>query len=193
MTGQGHDSSARIPVYILAGGKSRRFGSDKARAPIEGTPAVVRLADLLAGVAVCVTVVADRDGRYADLGLKTVGDIVPEKGPIGGLLTAVDDNGPDGWVFVTACDCIGIRPEWIHTLLAERSGAPPGAKAVVFRTEKGFEPLFGVYHGSLRSVLSTEIDNNRLKMQDFLDKIETVAIAPPDGWEDVVNRNRPVD
>ena len=59
----------RVPVYILAGGRSRRFGRDKARATTGGAALVVRLAELLTPVAQSITVIAGRPGAYDDLGL----------------------------------------------------------------------------------------------------------------------------
>ncbi len=64
----GLEKKAGFDVYILAGGKSRRFGSDKARAEAKGVAVIVRVAEALASIAGTVTVVADRAGRYDDLG-----------------------------------------------------------------------------------------------------------------------------
>ncbi|MFQ5511804.1 MAG: molybdenum cofactor guanylyltransferase [Candidatus Krumholzibacteriia bacterium] len=185
------DRRGALPVYILAGGKSRRFGNDKARAMVDGAPLITRVSQVFASVAGEVTVVADRAGRYADLGLRTIGDVVPEKGPIGGLLTALDDAG--GWIFLTACDWLGVRPEWLQTLDETRARSPRETGAVVFRSERGYEPLFGLYSASMRAAISAEIDRGRLKMQDLLGRIGTVAVDMPAGWRDVVNLNRPVD
>lgn len=182
---------AGFDVYILAGGKSRRFGSDKARAEAKGVAVIVRVAEALASVAGTVTVVADRAGRYDDLGLHTIGDLIPEKGPIGGLLTAIDRHTPDEWIFVAACDWVGIRREWIQCLADERARAAAGSAAVVFRSRRGFEPLFGFYCGSIRETVALEIDNGRLKMQDLLAGLDTVAVAVPDNWDEMVNLNRP--
>ena len=106
----------RVPVYIFAGGHSRRFGSDKARAEFAGVPQVVHLSRLAAQVASSVTVVASTEGVYQDLGLRTIADIQPRLGPIGGLLTAIDDAGAD-WLLVMACDWVGLEADWLSNLI----------------------------------------------------------------------------
>src|SRR4051812_40718043 len=105
----------QFPAYILAGGKSERFGSDKARAVLEGKPLVVRVAESLMPIASSVTVVAREDDQYGDLELRTVGDLQPGLGPMGGLLTALTlDAGP--WVLIAACDLVGIQRAWLESL-----------------------------------------------------------------------------
>ena len=39
--------------------------------------------------------------------------------------------------------------------------------------------------------VAVEIDNGRLKMQDLLAGLDTVAVAVPDDWDEMVNLNRP--
>jgi len=177
----------RLPVYVLAGGRSRRYGSDKARAELEGVPLLVRVADTLRPLASSVTVVAALAGQYADLGLRTIGDRVTGCGPIGGLLTAVEDSAASDWIIISACDWLGLRLEWVSTLMARRR---PGAEAVVYRSAQ-YEPLLGLYHRSIRPVLRRRIDAQRFKMQDLLREIETEAAPLPGDWDRALNVNTP--
>ena len=178
----------RVPVYILAGGRSRRFGSDKARAAIEGLPLILHVAESLADVADGVTVVAREAGAYADLGLRTIGDVVRDKGPLGGLLTAIDDRGHDGWVFITACDWVGIQGSWVCRLLSERREGD----AVLFESGRD-QPLFGLYHTSARAAVAKQIGLGQLKMLHLLDEIDIVKVPAPDGFDRAVNLNQPTD
>ncbi len=178
----------RVPVYILAGGRSRRFGSDKARAEIEGLPLILYVAESLADVADSVTVVAREASVYADLGLRTIGDVVRNKGPLGGLLTAIDDRGHDGWVFVTACDWVGIQGCWVRRLLSERRAG----RVVLFESPRD-QPLFGLYHTSVRAAVAKQIELGRLKMLHLLEEIDIVRVPAPDGWNRAVNLNQPMD
>jgi molybdopterin-guanine dinucleotide biosynthesis protein A len=179
--------SQPIPVYILAGGKSRRFGSDKARSEHEGVPLVVGVARALEPVAGRVTVVAAADGAYDDLGLRTIGDVVPDKGPIGGLLTAIDDCGEGGWLLIAACDWVGLNPDWVRVLLAN---VREGAQAVVFRSEK-YQGTLALYHASIRDVVASQLEDGQLSLYDVFDKIETVSLPVPPDWDQAVNLNRP--
>src|SRR3954452_12325135 len=98
--------SLKLPVYVLAGGKSSRFGSDKARALIDGTPLIRILADRLSPFASSLTVVAEVAGKYDDLGLKTIADQVPGLGPMGGLKTilgSLPENSRSPWFLLVSC------------------------------------------------------------------------------------------
>ena len=74
---------------VLAGGQATRFGSDKARAMLDGEPLIARLVKRVQPHASRITVVADVAGKYDDLGLTTIADDVPGRGPVGGLLAAL--------------------------------------------------------------------------------------------------------
>ena len=183
----GSEASAGIPAYILAGGKSRRYGSDKARADAYGAPMIVRVAETLKPFASDITVVAAESGEYDDLGLRTIGDIVMDKGPLGGLLTALDDNGVAGWIFVSACDWKGLRSRWVERLLSERRD---GSGAVAFQSDR-YDPLLAAYHGSIFSVVTEHIERNRLGLQELLSSVNTHGIPHPADWHQAVNVNRP--
>lgn len=182
----GYDAGGEaVPVYILAGGHSRRFGRDKARALIGGKPAIMHIADTLSSFGGPTTVVARHAGAYDDLGLRTIGDAVADKGPIGGLLTALLDHGATGWVLVTACDWVGLRSEWAFEL---QQHVRTDAGAVVFRSDR-YEPLFGLYHASIRQDIERLLSRDVLAMQTLLDTIETVTRPSPFARAGVVNWN----
>jgi len=94
------------PAYILAGGRSSRFGSDKARALIAGQPMILHVASSIAPFAQSITVVADAPDKYGDLGLRTIADESPHLGPLGGLAAALQDCSPGATALVTSCDLI---------------------------------------------------------------------------------------
>jgi len=179
--------SDTVPVYILAGGHSRRFGSDKARALHDGVPLVVGVARALDGVSSRTTVVAASDGAYDDLGLTTIGDVVTDKGPLGGLSTAIEDCGEGGWFFVAACDWVGIRVEWVRELLSRREES---SQCVVYRSER-YQSMFALYHTSIREKVRERLEDGRLSIQDLFPAIRTVSLPPPADWDRAVNLNRP--
>jgi len=183
------DKAPPLAIYILAGGKSTRYGSDKARAVLQGTPLIVRILQLFAPLARSVTAVAREAGAYDSLGVATIGDVVRNKGPMGGVLTALEHRQGQGWIFVTACDWVGFRAEWIHDLWRRRS---LNCQAVVFRSAH-YEPLFALYHTSLRDELRARISAGELGMQELLAHVRTVEVPVPSGWDRVSNVNAPDD
>jgi molybdopterin-guanine dinucleotide biosynthesis protein A len=148
---------------------------------------------LSAVVASTAVVVAREPDAYADLGLPTIGDVIPDRGPAGGILTALrheqSAESPAAWILVTSCDVRGLRPEWVDVLMRRRVGDGP-AVAVY---ERGWEPLFALYHRSAASYLERAIEQGRLKMQSILDEMGTLAVDAPEGWNLVRNVNRRPD
>ncbi len=85
----------RPPVVVgavLAGGASRRMGTDKALVAVDGVPMARRVADaLLAGGASAVVLVGGDPSWSETLGLVVVPDRWPGEGPLGGIAGALLD------------------------------------------------------------------------------------------------------
>jgi len=148
---------------------------------------IVRVVETLRPFASRVTVVAAKAGEYDDLGLRTIGDRVPNKGPIGGLLTALEDDRSAGWIFVSACDWAGIRSQWVECLLTERRD---GVGAVAFKSGS-YDPLFAAYHASILPTVTKSIEDDDLRMQQLLSSIDTHGLPHPPDWHRAANVNRP--
>lgn len=100
---------------VLAGGRSRRFGSDKAVAMLDGQPLIDHAAGQLAPH-VAEVVVCGREPGLADRP-------APDLGPLGGLCAALfhaDSNGFDR-VLTIACDVPRLPDGILPLLLAEGS------------------------------------------------------------------------
>lgn len=173
-----------ISTYLLAGGRSRRFGSDKVRALLDGEPLLAWAARPLARFG-APTVVAGRAGAYDDLGFRTIADARPGMGPLAGLEAALDDAGTD-WLFLGAGDFVGADPAWIDRLLDARR---PDAVAIAFRDAERWMPVFALYHRASRPAVTRALDAGRLAARDLLDAVDAVAVEPPDDF----GRARSVD
>jgi molybdopterin-guanine dinucleotide biosynthesis protein A len=181
-----------VPAYILAGGKSRRFGTDKARAILEGQPLIGRLANQLTPVVASITVIADVPDKYADLNLKTLADEQPQQGPLGGLITALADlsgRSSGDWLLLLSCDMVLLRPEWIEQLAAQ---AHLPAQAVAFRNQR-WEPMPALYHTALLPTARVQLAADRRAMQDLLDQAPTAALHLPTDWPTISQINTPTD
>lgn len=175
-----------VPVYILAGGKSTRFGRDKARVEIDGEPLLAHVARSLEPVAEKMVVIADRPGKYRDLGFTTIADLQPGLGPLGGLQAAFS-HCREGWLLCASCDRIGLRPEWLQALFA---GITNGAKAVVFRG-RIWQPMPALYHTSLAPEVNAAIDHGRLSPWVLLEQSHAVALELPADWGTSLDINAP--
>jgi len=178
----------KLPLYILAGGRSRRFGTDKARALIHGRPLIVHVAEMLKPFCTGATVVADIQGKYHDLGIRTVADVTPGYGgPLVGLLTAISDAGPAPWLLVAPCDLAVVSPGWVEALLA---GKRNKTQAVAFRGVK-WQPFPGLYHRSTASLIAGLLHRGQRSMRSLLDSASTSALGLPSDWPDRIGVNTP--
>jgi molybdopterin-guanine dinucleotide biosynthesis protein A len=128
-----------VTVAILAGGKSARFGSDKARATVPGEPTsfLERAIEVARAVAEQVVVIGpERPGlNYPDL--QFVPDRFPGEGPAGGVITALASVAT-ARLIVLACDQPLILPLDLTALLEGGRGHP----AVAFASGDGnLQPL----------------------------------------------------
>lgn len=207
----GCNFTIKLPVYFLAGGKSRRFGSDKARAVLAGLPLITRLVEMLSSRATYITVIADAADKYADLGYKTLADIQPGLGPLGGIQTALADyrlqqsnhNTNDysignGWLLVVSCDWVEIRAGWIETLLKaalslSESDMNGQFEAIAFshsmRRDKRdlssghvWEPLLALYNIVVAERVDRHIAQKRLSMHELLNESRTYGLVIPEDW-----------
>jgi molybdenum cofactor guanylyltransferase len=130
----------RVLGAILAGGQSRRFGSDKAKALFEGRSLLDHVADGLRPQ-VEALVVAGR----AWPGLPSVADLpVASLGPLSGLAGALGHARQYGFgaVLSSGCDLLGLPDN-----LVEQLGAGP---AIVEDM-----PVVGLWPSDLAEVLTT--------------------------------------
>ncbi|MGV8042644.1 MAG: NTP transferase domain-containing protein [Thermoanaerobaculaceae bacterium] len=178
----------KLPVYVLAGGRSSRFGGDKATALLAGVPLLSRVVSMAAPLARRITVVADRQGKYESLGLRTIADPLPGRGPLGGLLAALADVG-EGWALVLPCDLWVLRGEWIGRLLAARR---PGSRVVVFRGAR-WEPMPGLYHAAARAEVAAAVERGELTLWRLYARVQTEAVALPESWPELAQVNSPPD
>jgi molybdenum cofactor guanylyltransferase len=169
----------RVPAYILAGGQSSRFGSDKARVVLNGERLIDHVYKLLEPVASCFTVVADRADKYADLGLHTIGDLNPGLGPVAGLQTALNDLPQDQtWLLLCPCDAVVIRPHWLEQLLAARDES---SHAVAFHGNH-WQPMPALYARSCLPIVENQLENKQHSMQQLLDRLDTRRLPQPNDW-----------
>ena len=179
-----------VPVYILAGGRSSRFGSDKARLELDGQPIILRLADMLKPVAQRLVVVADLAATYADLGMPIITDRVHGRGPVGGLDAVLADRlaveGP-GWVLLVACDTVELRLAWIRGLFAH---ARDDVQAVAYRADH-WQTLMTLYHTSLMPHVQRHLEQDDRSLRRLLESVRVATLPQPDDWPDIFQINTP--
>ncbi|MFL5798256.1 MAG: molybdenum cofactor guanylyltransferase [Actinomycetota bacterium] len=167
---------AQLSGILLAGGSSSRMGADKSDLLFDGEPLARRVAAVLAQTCVEV-VVASGDGRRLDwLGLPQVADVIPDAGPLAGLVAGLEVARTE-LVAVIAVDMPFASPAVLE-LLAERRD---GQDAVVPRSHGGIEPLHAVYARTAAGPLRTALESGEHSVRRALAGMD-VLVVEPDEW-----------
>jgi molybdopterin-guanine dinucleotide biosynthesis protein A len=131
-----------LSVVIQAGGMSARMGEDKALKPFLGRPLIQRVIDRLSPIADELIVTTNRPAEYTFLNLRLVADLMPGRGALGGLYTAIA-SAASPLVAVVACDmpfASTVFFEGARRLMVEEE-----ADVVIAKTDEGYEPLHALY------------------------------------------------
>jgi molybdopterin-guanine dinucleotide biosynthesis protein A len=163
-----------VSAAIMAGGKSKRMGQDKAWIELDGEPLIKRVADVLDEVADEVLIVAN-DPKYARLGLRVVRDHWPDGGALGGIATGVGAATHDT-VLVTACDMPFLSAD-VWRLLLGHAGE---ADVVIPKVGDELETLHAIYAKSCVPHMARAIAENRLRVISFFDAVSVKTIEEPE-------------
>ncbi len=160
---------------VLSGGKSSRFGEDKALAVLNGLTFLETAVGRLRELGLNVTVITNRARDYSglNLGCDIQRDMIEEKGPLGGLYTACH-LFPDQALLVVVCDMPSMSVSLLERLI--RSHRRENS-ATVFSFEKGgLEPFPGVYESNLFQRVLERLKLNKLSLEGFLDDIPELNV-----------------
>ncbi|WP_279103450.1 molybdenum cofactor guanylyltransferase [Gordonia bronchialis] len=195
---QNRASDGRLAGIVLAGGRSRRMGQDKAALDWDGEPMLARIVRVAAQRCEPILVVA-AESSSAYQGLFGTGgpqaqwitDEEPGAGPLGGLVAGLRAAAAGGaeLAFVCATDMPLISAELIDELLR---GVTPSAQAVIAHDSQRDHPMAGIYRTAAAEVVAGVVATGERRMTAALDALTTyrVAVSEPD-W--LVNVNAPED
>jgi molybdopterin-guanine dinucleotide biosynthesis protein A len=130
---------------VLAGGRSTRFGSDKASALLAGRPLLDWVTAAVAEVCGRVVVVRAVGQVLPDVTapLTVVEDEVPGEGPLAGVIAGLR-GAAEEIAFVTSCDAPLLRAPLVASAVAQLARSP-AAVAVVPVVEGRMQPLAAAY------------------------------------------------
>lgn len=154
-------------VAIIAGGKSSRMGTDKSFVLLEGKPLIERVLEQVSGLGQRETLlITNKPDAYASFGLPIISDVIPDKGSLGGIYTAVMHSQYD-YTQVIACDTPFVKPDLLRYLLSLRGPFD----VIVPRVENYPQGLHGLYHKACLGPMRERIDADRLHVIGFYPKV----------------------
>jgi molybdopterin-guanine dinucleotide biosynthesis protein A len=151
-----------LSVAVLAGGQSARMGTDKSFVRVLGRPLIESVLAQLQGLGDETYIITNRPADYAYLGVPLFGDVLPGKGALGGLYSAVDSSRQPH-VLCVACDMpFVVRPllDYLITLL-------PEGDAIVPRLAGEAEPFRAIYARACAAPMRAALDAGKMRVVSF--------------------------
>ena len=165
-----------ITIVLQAGGKSTRMGKDKALLPFQGIPLIKRLRDRFSDMGDELLVITNDFSGYQDLAVPLYKDIIPDRGALGGLYTALSIS-KNPLVGLIAADLPFASPALLAHLI--KILLTSGAEAAIPSTKKGLEPLHAVYRRDTSlPLVKGAIDQNLWRMNSWFDQAEILILTP---------------
>jgi len=179
-------------AIILSGGKCRRISTEKSFIKLGSETLIETIINVLHKIFSDIIIVANHSEKYSGLAVqKVVKDIIPEKGPLGGIYTGLKISDTQ-YNFIIACDMPFINPFLISLLLENNEGYD-----IVVPAYNGFfEPLYAVYSKNCTEVILEQLKNNELKIIDIYPKLKTNVLVCDDHFfseKTFFNVNTPED
>ncbi len=166
---------------VLAGGKSRRFGCNKALAEFNNKPLIQQSLGLLESLDLKPCISTSSINDYTALGYPMIRDLYPDTGPLGALYSAlVHTKSP---ILVLTCDMPNITTATLQKLINQFEERQ--ALVTLCQSEGGqWQPFPGVYTLDLLPLIKRSLTTKQLAMRVFLDQIDSKCTLDSDGKKD---------
>ena len=185
-----------VTGVLLAGGKSRRMGSDKRFLTVGERPLLERSCTVLSRIFERVCIVIAQDSPPLEAQIPVLRDLIPSSGSLGGMYTGLQ-QAATAYIFLAACDM-----PFIHEGLVQYMVGKKDAVDIVFAYWNGRpQPAHAVYNRNCQSVVEELIRSGDLKLQRLLAnpslrvrlvREDEIREIDPDG-RSFLNVNTPAD
>jgi molybdopterin-guanine dinucleotide biosynthesis protein A len=155
------------------------MGRPKPFLPYEGTTMIEHVLNKVRDLFQEVLLVANEPDYFENLGVDVVKDILPFRGPLGGILSGLL-VASNHHVFVLACDMPLVDRKLIREMTAQRHGSD----AVVLAHDHGIEPLLGLYSKNCIKPLEESLFAGNLSLHDFLSGLQAKTFTYNDECDD---------
>ncbi len=150
-----------ISCAIIAGGRNRRMGRDKATLMLGDRPMINRVYETVRGVFEDIIIVSSYHREFAGIDAPVLPDVMPMRGSMVGIASALM-HVSSRYVFVVACDMPNLSEKALRYMMARARGED----VIIPRTRYGYEALHAIYNRSCLSEFITAITKGKFKITD---------------------------
>lgn len=189
-----------VTGVILAGGKSRRMGENKALLQLGGDSLIGHVIRRMRLVTNELLLITNSPAEYTHLDLPMYADIVPNTGALGGIYTGLTHASHDS-VLCVACDSPFFAPRlltYLVSVLAEYDAVMPYTTSRD-KTHLTLQTLCAAYSKSCLSIIERMLQESELRIHALQEWAHIKRISPetwqkfdPDGMS-FFNINTPED
>jgi molybdopterin-guanine dinucleotide biosynthesis protein A len=163
-----------MQVSILCGGKSSRMQSEKGLVLYQNKAFIEHIIRAVLPISENIQLITNTND-YDYLAYKKIKDIVVDKGPLGGIYTALVHSETE-MNLILSCDIPLISTEVLEELIEKHTA---NFDVSVFQDTDRIHPLIGMYATKILPVLKKAIDANELKMMRFISTVNHQLIPIP--------------
>lgn len=156
---------------ILAGGKSKRMGSNKAFLTLEGERLIDRTVRTFRDIFREVILVTNTPFDYLDQDCTITTDIIKDMGALGGIYTGLFFASNDH-AFVSACDMPFLNKSFIEYMIEHRDDHD----IIVPESSDGMQPLHAIYSRRCLPAIKRIIDKKQLKITGFYKGLKSITL-----------------
>lgn len=160
-------NSQNITAYVLCGGKSVRMQTEKGLVLYKGKSFIQWIIDAIMPVTSDIILVTS-NSDYSHMGLPMIEDIFKNKGPVGGIYTALRHSKTERNL-ILSCDIPKINADLLRELIDQSK--QKDASITFLSDGKNDFPLIGVYKKEALKTLAEAISSDKLKLCPLVNMI----------------------
>jgi molybdopterin-guanine dinucleotide biosynthesis protein A len=164
--------TAGVTGVILAGGQSRRMGSNKALLPYRGGRFIESIYQTMTALFTEVLLVTNTPEQHQFLPCPKVADIYQGMGALAGLHAGLYHSRSDQ-IFAVACDMPYLNTDAIRALLARRHQAA----VIIPVSDRGPEPLHAVYSKACLAPMEQSLTSGKARIVSFFPLVNVHTIT----------------
>ncbi|WP_179009203.1 molybdenum cofactor guanylyltransferase [Winogradskyella forsetii] len=161
-----------ISVYILCGGLSTRMQEEKGLVVFKGKTFVDHIIEAVKPITQNIVLVTNNE-KYKEFGYPLVADIYENKGPVGGIYSALNHSRNDHSL-ILSCDIPNINTAVLNNYLLNTISENQITYLV---DNQGEYPLIGLYSKKVTSIFKEAILKNELKLLDLIKSLDYKTIS----------------
>lgn len=155
-----------VTGIILAGGESRRMGTDKALIRLSGKTLIEQTAHIFKRLFADTIIISKDPGRFKVAGCKELADRSGERGAMVGLLTALEASGTE-FIFTAACDMPFLSEPLISLIVNNGRGFDVALPC----SDGHAHPLHALYSRRCLKPMSESLERGEKSLKHFISSL----------------------